>query len=237
VSASATAPATAPTPSGSGTGSDPGRGSGSGTGSGGDSGSGSGGDSRSGSGSGSGRDSGSGGSGSGSGRHSDADVRYVAERLLASVREDLGRADAKAAILLSGAVALVAVLLSARRGGLGADGPADGPASGAAHCAQTVFALFGGLLWAAGLVMLVAVLVPRTRIAADRTFMRDVTSGVSPAVLLPKLTESSTDVVRWTLDQACALGAVLARKYAWLRWGICCLALGAIFTLFSEIWG
>lgn len=164
---------------------------------------------------------------------SDADVRYVAERLLAAVREDLGRADAKAAILLSGAVALVAVLFSARRGGYGA----DVAEAGAGHGAQTVLALCSGLLWMAGLVMLVAVLVPRTRIAADRTFMRDVTSGVPAAALLPRLAESGTDVVRWTVDQACALGAVLARKYVWLRSGVCCLALGAILALLSELWG
>lgn len=167
----------------------------------------------------------------------EADLRYVAERLLATVREDLGRADSKAAILLSGAVALVAVLFSARRGGAaGAEGAEGAAHAGAAECAQTVLLLLGGLTWTAGLVLLVGVLVPRTRIAADRTFLRDLTSGTSSAVLLPKLTESSTDVVRWTLDQTCALGAVLARKYTWLRLGICCLALGAVFTLFSEMW-
>lgn len=159
---------------------------------------------------------------------SDADVRFVAERLLVSVREDLGRADSKAAILLSGAVALVAVLLSARHGPV-----AD---AGAGSGGQVVLALVGGLLWAGGVAGLVAVLMPRTRIAADLTFIREVTSGISPAELMPKLAESGEDVVRWTLDQACALGAVLARKYRWLRVGICCLALGAIFTLFSEMW-
>lgn len=167
----------------------------------------------------------------------DADLRHVAERLLATVREDLGRADSKAAILLSGAVALVAVLFSARRGDAGPGGGAQGAAhAGAAECAQTVLVLLGGLTWTAGLVLLVGVLVPRTRIAADRTCLRDLTSGTSSALLLPKLTESSTDVVRWTLDQACALGVVLARKYTWLRLGICCLALGAVFTLFGEMW-
>jgi pycsar effector protein len=157
----------------------------------------------------------------------DADVRYVAERLLAAVREDLGRADAKAAILLSGAVALVAVLLSARHGPVADAGAGPG---------GQVLALVGGLLWAGGVAGLVAVLMPRTRIAADLTFIREVTSGISPTELMPKLAESGEDVVRWTLDQACALGAVLARKYRWLRMGICCLALGAIFTLFSEMW-
>lgn len=157
-----------------------------------------------------------------------SDVRYVAERLLAAVREDLGRADAKAAILLSGAVALVAVLLSAR------EGPVAG--TGGGPVGQVVLSLAGGLLWAGGVAGLVAVLMPRTRVAADLTFIREVTSGVSSAELMPRLTESGEDVVRWTLDQACALGSVLARKYRWLRVGICCLALGAIATLFSEMW-
>ncbi|MGW8375251.1 Pycsar system effector family protein [Streptomyces sp. ODS28] len=162
------------------------------------------------------------------------DTRYVAERLLSSVREDLGRADSKAAILVSGAVGLVAMLVSAN------DVP--GVNSGAGYGGWTaphtvsVLALIGGLLWGSGVVMLVAVLLPRTRVAADRTFLRELTSGVSPEALMPKLAESGEDVVRWTLDQACALGAVLARKYAWLRLGVCCLALGALFTLFSQLW-
>ncbi|WP_314174757.1 Pycsar system effector family protein [Streptomyces winkii] len=158
----------------------------------------------------------------------DSDVRYVAERLLAAVREDLGRADSKAAILLSGAMALVAVLFSARRGPV-----AD---AGAGSGVQVALMLVAGLLWAGGVVALVAVLMPRTRVAADLTFIREVTSGVSATELMPRLTESGEDVVRWTLDQSCALGAVLARKYRWLRVGICCLALGAISALFSEMW-
>lgn len=161
---------------------------------------------------------------------SDAGVRYVAERLLAAVREDLGRADAKAAILLSGAVALVAVLLSARHGIV-----ADARTGGDGRVAFA-FALAGGVLWAGGVAGLVAVLMPRTRVAADMTFIRELTSGSSPAELMPKLAESGEDVVRWTLGQACALGAVLSRKYRWLRVGICCLALGAFFTLFGEMW-
>jgi hypothetical protein len=120
------------------------------------------------------------------------------------------------------------VLLSARRGPI-----AD---AGDGSDAQVVLSLVGGLLWAGGVAGLVAVLVPRTRVAADLTFIREVTSGVSPAELMPRLTESGEDVVRWTLDQACALGAVLARKYRWLRLGICCLALGAFSALFSEMW-
>ena len=157
------------------------------------------------------------------------DTRYVAERLLASVREDLGRADSKAAILVSGAVALVAMLVT------GGDG-APGAGVGSGSRAGSVLALLGGLLWAAGVVMLVAVLLPRTRVAADRTFLRELTTGVPPEALMPKLAESGADVARWTLDQACALGAVLARKYAWLRLGVCSLALGALFILFSELW-
>jgi hypothetical protein len=161
-------------------------------------------------------------------RSADADVRFVAERLLVSVREDLGRADNKAAILLSGAVTLVAVVFSEGRG------PIAG--AGAGSKGHLVLALTGGLLWAGGLAGLVAVLMPRTRVAADLTFLREVTSGVSPTEMMPRLTESGEDVVRWTLEQACALGAVLARKYRWLRIGMSCLAFGAIFTLFSEMW-
>ncbi|MDH2393482.1 DUF5706 domain-containing protein [Streptomyces sp. HNM0663] len=149
----------------------------------------------------------------------------MAERLLASVREDIGRADTKAAILLSGAVAVLAVLVS--------DGstlpPADGSGAGPLLIAAA-------LCWAAGLLMLVAVILPRTRIGADRTLLRDLSAHASVEHLLARLVASRENVTGWLLDQASVHGAVLAAKYRWLRLGVGSLALGGLLALLSELW-
>ncbi|MFJ3104673.1 Pycsar system effector family protein [Streptomyces sp. NPDC086835] len=152
------------------------------------------------------------------------DVRFVAERLLNSVREDIGRADAKAAILLSGAVAALAVAFSRNELPL--------PASRAA--AATVTA--GLLLYAAGVLMLVGVILPRTRTGADSTYLRDLAVGTPTDELLVRLSESGEDVVRWLVGQARVHGAVLAAKYRWLRMGVCTLTFGALLVLFGELW-
>ncbi|MFD5344115.1 hypothetical protein ACFWJY_10160, partial [Streptomyces anulatus] len=54
----------------------------------------------------------------------------IAERLLVTVREDLGRADSKAAVLLSGALALPAFLIGRHGSPDGRGPPAAGEASG-----------------------------------------------------------------------------------------------------------
>ncbi|WP_435973533.1 Pycsar system effector family protein [Streptomyces sp. Qhu_M48] len=148
----------------------------------------------------------------------------MAERLLATVREDIGRADTKAAILLSGALAFLAVVFSGDRGPL----PTAGPG--------LAFLLLAGALWTAGVLMLVSVVLPRTRIGADRTFLRELTAGPSEAALRERLSASGADATGWLLEQASVHGLVLAAKYRWLRLGVCALALGALLALFSELW-
>ncbi|MFD3942687.1 Pycsar system effector family protein [Streptomyces sp. NPDC058579] len=153
-----------------------------------------------------------------------ADLRFMAERLLTTVREDIGRADTKAAILLSGALAFLAVVFSRDPGPL--------PSSGAG------LALFvgAGVLWTAGVLMLVSVVLPRTRVGADRTLLRELTAGTGPDVLRDRLTASGVDVTDWLLEQASVHGVVLAAKYRWLRRGVSALALGALPALFSGLW-
>ncbi|MFJ5832883.1 Pycsar system effector family protein [Streptomyces sp. NPDC093089] len=148
----------------------------------------------------------------------------MAERLLATVREDIGRADTKAAILLSGALAFLAVVFSGDRRPL--------PEAGAG----LAFLLVAGVLWTAGVLMLVSVVLPRTRIGADRTLLRELTAGPSEPVLRERLTASGADATGWLLEQASVHGLVLAAKYRWLRLGVCALALGALLALFSELW-
>ncbi|MEV4940313.1 Pycsar system effector family protein [Streptomyces zaomyceticus] len=152
------------------------------------------------------------------------ELRFMAERLLATVREDIGRADTKAAILLSGALAFLAVVFSGDRGPL----PTAGPA--------LVLLLVAGVLWTAGVLMLVSVVLPRTRIGADRTLLRELTAGPSETALRERLSASGADATGWLLEQASVHGLVLAAKYRWLRLGVSALALGALLALFSELW-
>ncbi|WP_406063138.1 DUF5706 domain-containing protein [Streptomyces sp. NBC_01077] len=152
------------------------------------------------------------------------ELRFMAERLLATVREDIGRADTKAAILLSGALAFLAVVFSGDRAPL----PDSGPG--------LVLLLVAGALWTAGVLMLVSVVLPRTRIGADRTFLRELTAGPSESALRERLAAPGADATGWLLEQASVHGLVLAAKYRWLRLGVSALALGALLALFSELW-
>ncbi|MFC9591146.1 Pycsar system effector family protein [Streptomyces sp. NPDC056944] len=152
------------------------------------------------------------------------ELRFMAERLLATVREDIGRADTKAAILLSGALAFLAVVFSGDRV------PVPTAGTGLA------FLLAAGVLWTAGVLMLVSVVLPRTRIGADRTLLRELTAGPSATALRERLGASGTDATDWLLEQAGVHGLVLAAKYRWLRLGVFALVLGALLALFSELW-
>ncbi|MFE5300025.1 Pycsar system effector family protein [Streptomyces sp. NPDC056632] len=152
-----------------------------------------------------------------------AELRRMAEQLLTTVRDDIGRADTKAAILLSGALAFLAVVFSRDQGPL---------PSGVG----LVVLVAAGALWTAGVVMLVSVVLPRTRPGAERTFLRELTSGTSAASLRARLESSGADVTGWLLEQASVHGVVLAAKYRWLRLGVTALALGALLALFSELW-
>ncbi|URM89226.1 DUF5706 domain-containing protein [Streptomyces sp. MRC013] len=163
-------------------------------------------------------------SGTGGAPASPDEVRALAERLLSTVREDIGRADTKAAILLSGALAFLAVVF------------ARNPAYLTAHGFAAVLVALAVALWSVGMLMLVAVVLPRTRIGADRTLLRDLIAGAPVGALLDRLTEAGADTTSWLLDQASVHGQVLAAKYRWLRAGVLCLALGAALALSSELW-
>ncbi|MER8043754.1 Pycsar system effector family protein [Streptomyces sp. NPDC094032] len=151
------------------------------------------------------------------------ELRGMAEQLLTTVREDIGRADTKAAILLSGSLAFLAVVFSRD----------NGPAPTGVSLAVLVTA---GLLWTAGVLMLVSVVLPRTRVGAERTLLRELTAGTTAGALRTRLEGSATDATGWLLEQASVHGVVLAAKYRWLRLGVAFLVLGALLALLSELW-
>ncbi|MFS8202943.1 Pycsar system effector family protein [Streptomyces sp. CWNU-52B] len=150
----------------------------------------------------------------------DAAARYVAEQLLLTVREDLGRADVKASVLLSGAVAVPALVL-------GRDVP-----SGASGLVL-VFLAAGGALWAAGALLLLAVIVPRTgtvRSVPGPTFYADALTTADPAALRRAAAEAGTDRLGWLLTQFQDVSVILSAKYRWLRRSMALLGAGLLLS-------
>ncbi|MFB7652129.1 MULTISPECIES: Pycsar system effector family protein [unclassified Streptomyces] len=144
---------------------------------------------------------------------------YVAERLLAHAREDLARADSKAAVLLSGAAfALPALLL----------GRAWQPSSPITGVPRTLL-VFGGLLWAVGTALLVRVVLPRTRTSRTgpgMTFFADALAPPDLGRLVQAVTAAAEDRVSWLAVQLVDISHILAAKYRCLRVGTCCLVAG-----------
>ncbi|GGO48178.1 MULTISPECIES: Pycsar system effector family protein [Streptomyces] len=155
---------------------------------------------------------------------SEPGCRFVSERLLTAVREEVTRADTKASILLSGSVALPALAASAAQGRVG-----SGP-----------LGVAGAVLWLAGIVMLAMVVLPRTkpdsgnrRADGGRTSAADpgpsvaaLHRGAGSEEVAAAVLAAGRDPGRWVLEQSCALGTILAIKYRWMRWAVGCLVAG-----------
>ncbi|WP_250400975.1 Pycsar system effector family protein [Streptomyces cellostaticus] len=159
------------------------------------------------------------------GRHShDGAGERIAERLLDTIREDLGRADSKAAVLLSGALALPALLLG-WHGPPGWRGPAD-----------VVLAL-AAVLWSGAVVALVGAVMPRTGTHRGRdavTYFGDLVAARDLAGLSDRVAEAGRDPAGWLLVQAVDVSSILSAKYRAIRWGVGSLALSAALAL---AWG
>ncbi|WP_369170492.1 Pycsar system effector family protein [Streptomyces sp. R28] len=159
------------------------------------------------------------------GRHChDRAGERIAERLLITVREDLGRADSKAAVLLSGTLALPAFLVG-WHGTPGWDGFAD------------VTLLLSGVLWAVAVAALVAALMPRTgtvRARDEVTYFGDLVAARDIARLSARVTEAARDPAGWLLVQAVDVSSILSAKYRAIRWGVASLAPSAGLAV---VWG
>lgn len=172
---------------------------------------------------------------------SEPGCRFVSERLLTAVREEVTRADTKASILLSGGVALPALAASAAHGRIG-----SGP-----------LGVAGAVLWLAGIVMLAMVVLPRATPergagradggstgAARRPCAAATEPGPSVVALhrgagteemAAAVLAAGRDPGRWLLDQSCALGAILAIKYRWMRWAVGCLVTGGVAVVVTGL--
>ncbi|AUH45027.1 hypothetical protein CXR04_20360 [Streptomyces sp. CMB-StM0423] len=141
--------------------------------------------------------------------------------MLTTLREEIARADTKAAVLLSSGVALPALAVPAVPAGVG-----SGPVGVA-----------GVVLWLAGIAMLAIVTLPRTRPGTPR-------AGPSPTALhrgpgrdgaTAAVLAAGRDPGRWLLEQSYDLGAILAAKYRWMRWAVGCLVAGGAVTAATAL--
>ncbi|MFF7749560.1 Pycsar system effector family protein [Streptomyces sp. NPDC007971] len=159
------------------------------------------------------------------GRHChDRAGERIAERLLSTVREDLGRADSKAAVLLSGTLALPAFLIG-WHGAPGWHGPAD------------LTLVLAAVLWAGAVIALIGVLMPRTRTVRGRngvTYFGDLAASRDLEALAAQVAEAGHDPAEWLLVQAVDVSSILSAKYRAIRWGMGSLALSAALAL---AWG
>ncbi|MFD4997790.1 Pycsar system effector family protein [Streptomyces buecherae] len=145
----------------------------------------------------------------------------IAERLLTTVREDLGRADSKAGVLLSGALAMPAFLIG-WHGTPGWSGLGD------------VALIVAGVLWVVAVSALVRALLPRTgtlRPCEGVTYFRDLLPPHDLGRLSTQLSEAGRDPVRWLLVQAVDVSSILSAKYRAIRWGVSTLAPSAALAL------
>nr|WP_033257948.1 Pycsar system effector family protein [Kitasatospora sp. SID7827] len=148
--------------------------------------------------------------------------------MLAAVREDIGRADTKASILLTGALGLPALLLGQ-----------GWPGGGAAGYASVLLVL-GAVCWAAGTVALVQAIMPRTGTQGEHesvTYFGDLLPGAAGPELAERLAAAGRDPAGWLLLQAVDVSTILAAKYRWIRRGVGCLAPGAVLTTAGVLLG
>ncbi|WP_307535802.1 Pycsar system effector family protein [Streptomyces sp. V3I8] len=156
----------------------------------------------------------------------------MTERLLAVVREDMGRADVKASVLLSVALGVPALVT-----GFGQ----RLPARLSPPCLALVGA--GALMWVLGSVSLVRAMLPRSgteRVGPGITFFADVVAvhGASGAQgVADAVTRACEDVTAWLLTQIVDASQILADKYRCIRWGVGWLLPGALLTTAGLLLG
>ncbi|WP_407565615.1 Pycsar system effector family protein [Streptomyces sp. 184] len=162
----------------------------------------------------------------GAGQQGPDSALYIAERLVVATREDVARADTKASIMLSGALALP-VFVGSRV-----------PKSGLGESA-VLWAGAGGI-WLLGVALLVGTVLPTTRTrrtTAGVTYYADALHDAEPAQLVHLVTRAGDAPTEWLLTQFRDLSGILARKYRSLRWGICCIVVGLALAAASLCTG
>ena len=143
-----------------------------------------------------------------------------ARELLSQTRTEIEHADAKASILIAGALAAVGAVVATGGGGTW----------DAAHAWWIrALAWLGAALVALGVVLLVLVLYPRERVGnapAGVGYFRDVVRLGSPERLRAALLDPLASSFEVTVDQLWQVSTIVQRKYRLLRTGLAVLGAG-----------
>jgi hypothetical protein len=155
----------------------------------------------------------------------------VVGRLLAVIREDTGRADTKASVLLTVMLAVPAFLVG------------GGRVPHAPSTAGLSLLVLSALAWSFGATSLVRAMLPRSgtaRTGPGITFYGDVvrlygdggSAGVATA-----LARAGEDSTTWLLTQAIDMSHILASKYRCIRWAVGGLSCGLTCAIAGLLLG
>jgi hypothetical protein len=153
----------------------------------------------------------------------DETLRY-AERLLVETREELARADTKAAVLLSAAGVGVAALLAGLVAGEWS--PLDLPAASAALWWTGAAAL------ATGIGMLTSAVAPRinhSKPPATATYFGHIVQ-LHPEQVRAAIRRTAADPLGRAIDQLIVIGHIVHRKYILIRRAILMIATAGVLT-------
>ncbi|MFF8830770.1 Pycsar system effector family protein [Streptomyces sp. NPDC015131] len=145
----------------------------------------------------------------------------AAERLLAEVRTEIGRADTKASVLVGALGACAGVVLGAYWGRM--------PATGVSRFAGVA----GALAWALALGCLLFATAPRYRASRWRegsplTYFLDVRRAASSGVLADALRSTEEQQLAGLATALRNTSEIAAAKHRWIRAGLGCFVLGAV---------
>jgi hypothetical protein len=157
----------------------------------------------------------------------DEQILSYATRLLDETREEVGRADAKAATLLSATAIAVTLLVGLYE--------LKGHALRVLPIWRADLALFAFVVSGVGVVLLGLAVLPRsTSVAKDRVppyFFGEVARyGKDEERLLTDLTQASQQVVERTLNQLLVVSQIVVRKYRYVRFGLFSLFVGGLLA-------
>lgn len=154
----------------------------------------------------------------------------TAERLLAELRAEIGRADTKASVLIGALGVCAGIVLSGRWSAI----PPGGPGR--------LLGLAGGLAWVLALGFLLFATAPRYRPSRWRsgrplTYFLDIRRAATSGLLADALRGTAEHPLAGLLIALKDTSDIVAAKHRCIRAGLACFVLGAATLLGSTLVG
>ncbi|MCB5911594.1 Pycsar system effector family protein [Streptomyces pinistramenti] len=152
----------------------------------------------------------------------------TAERLLAEVRNEIGRADSKASVLIAAIGVCAGAVLSGRWEAALTVG------------AGRVFGGAGSLAWVAAVGFLLFATFPRYRSSRWRTgrpvtYFLDIRLAARTGMLADALRGTEEDQMAGLVTALDDASGIVAAKHRWIRTGLSCFALGAVALVLGVL--